>query len=452
VIIRCEKCDTRFRLDDSRIPSRGARVRCSMCKHAFFVTPAEQVPGERVHAVAAEAARRGRPSIPDATWDLRGPEREPTAAPATRRAPAPAAEDESDWEFEQRVPGPASAESAPPAPDPATRVRESNRTPFEAPSAAVSTSPAEAEEHGAEADAGESAFDGLGPPESWDLGQGASSTPPAPSELDADDLGDGDWESDLAFGEALEPSTDERAAPSSAAAPVEPTLSRRADVTALRSAPALVASALGWLAVAALTAVAAWGSLRPPASRAQGPAALGIAGLEVPELRARIVDNAAAGPILVVSGRVRNGGQELRALGAALSVSLLDERGRTLREEAATAGPALDPVRLRRDDPAELAAEQRHAAHGLAALPLAPGESVPFDAVIGEWPARAARYALAAAELPAEPRAATPAPAAALSPAGEATAPPPPASGSDEAAALAPSADDRPPRPRPSSG
>jgi len=40
VIVTCEACDTRFQLDDERIPSEGVRVRCSCCRHGFFVSPA----------------------------------------------------------------------------------------------------------------------------------------------------------------------------------------------------------------------------------------------------------------------------------------------------------------------------------------------------------------------------------------------------------------------------
>ncbi len=37
MIIQCEKCQTRFRLDDSRFTTKGVKVRCSKCKHVFTV-------------------------------------------------------------------------------------------------------------------------------------------------------------------------------------------------------------------------------------------------------------------------------------------------------------------------------------------------------------------------------------------------------------------------------
>lgn len=37
MIIQCEKCKTRFKLDDSRVSASGVRVRCSRCSHTFVV-------------------------------------------------------------------------------------------------------------------------------------------------------------------------------------------------------------------------------------------------------------------------------------------------------------------------------------------------------------------------------------------------------------------------------
>ena len=37
MIIQCEKCQTRFRLDDSRVTDKGVKVRCTKCKHVFTV-------------------------------------------------------------------------------------------------------------------------------------------------------------------------------------------------------------------------------------------------------------------------------------------------------------------------------------------------------------------------------------------------------------------------------
>jgi predicted Zn finger-like uncharacterized protein len=39
MIITCASCLTRFKLDDSRISPEGIKVRCSRCKHVFYVVP-----------------------------------------------------------------------------------------------------------------------------------------------------------------------------------------------------------------------------------------------------------------------------------------------------------------------------------------------------------------------------------------------------------------------------
>ena len=37
MIVTCASCLTKFNLEDSRIPAKGAKVRCSRCKHVFYV-------------------------------------------------------------------------------------------------------------------------------------------------------------------------------------------------------------------------------------------------------------------------------------------------------------------------------------------------------------------------------------------------------------------------------
>ena len=49
MIVVCKNCDTRFNLQDDRIPAGGAKVRCSCCSHAFHVGPprSDASPGRR---------------------------------------------------------------------------------------------------------------------------------------------------------------------------------------------------------------------------------------------------------------------------------------------------------------------------------------------------------------------------------------------------------------------
>ena len=39
MIVTCASCLTKYQLDDSRISEKGAKVRCSRCKHVFYVVP-----------------------------------------------------------------------------------------------------------------------------------------------------------------------------------------------------------------------------------------------------------------------------------------------------------------------------------------------------------------------------------------------------------------------------
>jgi predicted Zn finger-like uncharacterized protein len=39
MIVTCASCLTKFNLDESRIPAKGAKVRCSRCQHVFFIVP-----------------------------------------------------------------------------------------------------------------------------------------------------------------------------------------------------------------------------------------------------------------------------------------------------------------------------------------------------------------------------------------------------------------------------
>ena len=42
MIIQCEKCHTKFNLDESLLKKEGAKVRCSVCKHIFLASPPKQ--------------------------------------------------------------------------------------------------------------------------------------------------------------------------------------------------------------------------------------------------------------------------------------------------------------------------------------------------------------------------------------------------------------------------
>jgi predicted Zn finger-like uncharacterized protein len=403
VIVRCERCETRFKLDESRLPARGARVRCSRCKHAFFVTPPGAAKEEAVHEVAAAAARAPaeKPRAPEPSWDLEeGPDatvarrKPPSLAP---RAAGEAEEDNTDWRFEDDVPGL----------DPgATRASFDLSGSHSSPSLAAPPDP------------DENSFAELGDPETWDLLAGDApaadadaapslaepslapavpepepAPPPAPSARSAAPVAPEPRDSSPE--PAVQPRP--RVAPPrarSAFAPPPVVLPRRLPA-APPGSPAITWG--GWAGVVVLVAAIAWGSFRPGAAPAQGVALAPVAGFEVREARARIVENAAAGPILVVSGRLRNPGPSARPLGAPLEVRLLDAEGAPLVAAAAPAGSALPEARVREEAPEALVAAQQAGAAALAAAPVAAGAELEFAAVFAPAPRAASRFVLAAA-------------------------------------------------------
>ena len=52
MIIQCEKCGTKFKLDESHLKKAGSKVRCSLCKHIFLVHPPEPLYAEEGETVA----------------------------------------------------------------------------------------------------------------------------------------------------------------------------------------------------------------------------------------------------------------------------------------------------------------------------------------------------------------------------------------------------------------
>jgi predicted Zn finger-like uncharacterized protein len=111
--ITCEKCSTRFVLDDARIPAQGARVRCSRCQHRFHVKPppVRASPDE----IAEKAIEHSAPFDPESG-------REPSPAPRERDGDG--ALDNPEFLFEEPAPRPPVAPEAPPEPPAPKPVRE----------------------------------------------------------------------------------------------------------------------------------------------------------------------------------------------------------------------------------------------------------------------------------------------------------------------------------------
>lgn len=52
MIIQCEKCRTKFNIDESLLKGEGSKLRCSRCKHIFVASPPEQAFHEEAEIVA----------------------------------------------------------------------------------------------------------------------------------------------------------------------------------------------------------------------------------------------------------------------------------------------------------------------------------------------------------------------------------------------------------------
>ncbi|MFZ5608061.1 MAG: zinc-ribbon domain-containing protein [Pseudomonadota bacterium] len=79
MIISCEKCATRFRVEVEKLGATGRMVRCTACRHVWHQLP----PGERQRIVVTHSPAKAPPAAGDAPA--------PTAPPKPRLDPAQAA-------------------------------------------------------------------------------------------------------------------------------------------------------------------------------------------------------------------------------------------------------------------------------------------------------------------------------------------------------------------------
>jgi predicted Zn finger-like uncharacterized protein len=80
MIIKCEKCRTRFRLDDSKVTDKGVKVRCTKCKNVFTVQKEVSEDGLSgaiaygsspvAQGMAPTAASEDRPFASEPVWDV----------------------------------------------------------------------------------------------------------------------------------------------------------------------------------------------------------------------------------------------------------------------------------------------------------------------------------------------------------------------------------------------
>jgi predicted Zn finger-like uncharacterized protein len=361
VIVTCERCETEFQLDDARVPTGGTRVRCSRCKHAFFVMPPAASPEAAVDQIAGLALADD--PTPDVTEDL--PDESAVDAPApevAEAAPAPpiagrAGEDsESDWQFNGDLPADA-GDSSPElhtvrAPAPSASPEDFN--PF-----------ADEEDESLELASGPAA-----PP-----ARAAAPAHRAAPATETADLGSPvDW--DFLDRDA------ERGAPAAPALP-----SRTISISREIAFDGTAAGA-GWLATASLCAFALLRGLAPAAPAATAwpsPAP----GLTLEQVSGRWLDNVSLGRLYVVSGRVHNVAETPTAL-PPIVLELRDPSGRAVGDPIPLRGTSA-PERLREADAASLATAGSDFPGALAG-----GVTWDFEAVVWPLPAQAARFAIRA--------------------------------------------------------
>jgi hypothetical protein len=155
--------------------------------------------------------------------------------------------------------------------------------------------------------------------------------------------------------------------------------------------------ALGWGAVAILSAAALWASVAPRSAATRAPGAQPLTGLEASDVEGRWVENATLGPLYVVSGELHNPGSEPKAPGAKLVVRLLDAQGVPIEAAAASVGPPLGALLLREGRPGDLRALGEAGALELARTAVAPGARIAFEAAELDLPDGARRFDLATA-------------------------------------------------------
>jgi predicted Zn finger-like uncharacterized protein len=367
VIVDCESCHTRFRLDESRIPATGAKVRCSRCKAAFVVQRPSATRDEIIDEVVAEASNPGTPLAPAPAEDLfektgsRGVSIGETENPAE---PEPAGDEK--WEFDE-------APSAAPHPG----GTKSRSEPAPAPASDDSDD-----------------LDSLGSPEGWDLLGGvresaaearfeepaparpAVRTPPravAPNPPEpARALG---VDGSLAAAVAEAPRADEAAGP--------------AWRQTARSVAQYCIDSGVWVASVALCSVGLVLALSPPPDSpgAVIPASALTASLRDQkfDVTRHSIESGVGGVLTVVRGQLPPAArtdepQRLRAI-------WLDAQGEPIAGASTIAGPPLAPHQLR-----ELSLERLRAEHEAHALELAAGGA--FEAIFGAVPSGASGIAL----------------------------------------------------------
>jgi hypothetical protein len=150
---------------------------------------------------------------------------------------------------------------------------------------------------------------------------------------------------------------------------------------------------VAWTLVSLLCAYAGIVGLWPQISASEPVLrARPMAGLEAGAIRGHWIENAAAGPIYVISGELYATSSAPLPTGSLLRIRLLDAAGAPTAAESAAVGPPVSEEQLREWNLRDLRESQEAGALLLAWNPLAPGERRPFHAILGGVPPTAAAF------------------------------------------------------------
>jgi predicted Zn finger-like uncharacterized protein len=98
VVVVCESCSTRFRIDDAQIPAKGRLVRCSQCKATFVAKPEASRLDETIQEVVDEVTQAGGMPVPEPSLDLFAAGGQEIGA---TRPGSDLDSDEERWEFDE---------------------------------------------------------------------------------------------------------------------------------------------------------------------------------------------------------------------------------------------------------------------------------------------------------------------------------------------------------------
>ncbi|KAB0671404.1 DUF3426 domain-containing protein [Oryzomonas sagensis] len=130
MIIQCEQCSTKFRLDDAKIKDKGVKVRCAKCRHVFTVTKQQDLespdeipagfglpsaPGPDEAPAHDAVAQSG--ALPSHPFAAGSPGDDVSfASPAIEPPPAPTGEVDFGFSFSDEAPGVSADHEEAPAP------------------------------------------------------------------------------------------------------------------------------------------------------------------------------------------------------------------------------------------------------------------------------------------------------------------------------------------------